>query len=83
MTKVISFVTMFTLAAVSLALVAFLFSAPFAALAMVLLGVAHSFNDIVPALGFVETWILTFIISMIGGKNNSALQRVNQSLGEE
>lgn len=83
MTKVISFISMFALALITLTLVSFLFSAPFALLTMILLGIAHSFNDIVPALGFVETWILVFIISMIGGRSNSTLQRVNQGLREE
>lgn len=63
--KVISFVTMFVVALAAIFTVSFVLSAPAAYLIMLLLGVAHSFNDVIPALGFMELWILTFILGVL------------------
>ena len=49
-----------------------LLTVPFAFIAMLLLGAAHSVNPIIPAFGFVETWLLSMIFSLLSGSGAAA-----------
>lgn len=56
----------------------FLFSAPIAWVVMLLLGVAHEANPDVPALGFLTTWILVFIVRITTVQNNATTTTVKE-----
>lgn len=72
MLKFVGLVFGFAGGLVALLLISFLLSAPIAAVVMLLLGVAHGLNDIVPPLGFLETWALVVALRLSVVSSNSS-----------
>lgn len=57
---------------VALLLLSLLLSAPIAGIVMVLLGIAHGFNEIIPPLGFLETWMIVMALRLSVVSSNSS-----------
>lgn len=65
-------ITAFLIGLVALSALVIVLSMPLAAIVTVLLGIAHSFNEIVPALGFMETWMLTMVVLLLKAHGKSS-----------
>lgn len=67
--KVLTLVAVGLVAFLAVIVLSLLFSAPAAFVAMLLVGVLHSYVPQVPALGFIPVWIVLFLLGLVFNRN--------------